>query len=362
MVCELCGSNDFTKEKGYWKCNYCDTKYSEEEAKKIVIDGPVITKSDLSTELENFSNLAEQYYSDGNMDQALVYFRRVLEIDPKNWRAVFYSGVCSSRVASFLEFKLVDSVAGMKNALNMLYEEHASEDEYKNFILEMLSVLLEVIQDFWSTSDSIYNQYWELESSTTELIQRLTVCVECFKFCLTVTTKYDLDPKKTQLPVAYNLVNCCIDVCLFRDYKLYYKGEEVVHKYKTSSDFREPYIEIYRETVELMKSIDPNVTPDQINAVGTKYQEKSEGCYVATAIYQTYDCPELWVLRRFRDNTLYHHYLGKKFIHFYYKVSPKLIIRFENSIHIKKTTKKFINRFVSLLILLGYSSEKYNGK
>ena len=29
--------------------------------------------------------------------------------------------------------------------------------------------------------------------------------------------------------------------------------------------------------------------------------DSSDGCYIATAVYGTYDCPELWVLRRFRD-------------------------------------------------------------
>ena len=28
------------------------------------------------------------------------------------------------------------------------------------------------------------------------------------------------------------------------------------------------------------------------------------GCYVATAVYGSYDCPEIWTLRRFRDKVL----------------------------------------------------------
>ena len=30
----------------------------------------------------------------------------------------------------------------------------------------------------------------------------------------------------------------------------------------------------------------------------------SQGCYVATCVYGSYDCPQVWTLRRFRDNTL----------------------------------------------------------
>ena len=29
-----------------------------------------------------------------------------------------------------------------------------------------------------------------------------------------------------------------------------------------------------------------------------------DGCYIATCVYGSYDCPEVWTLRRFRDDTL----------------------------------------------------------
>ena len=32
--------------------------------------------------------------------------------------------------------------------------------------------------------------------------------------------------------------------------------------------------------------------------------QNSGGCYVATCVYGSYDCPQVWTLRRFRDNTL----------------------------------------------------------
>ena len=31
---------------------------------------------------------------------------------------------------------------------------------------------------------------------------------------------------------------------------------------------------------------------------------KKQGCYVATCVYGSYDCPEVWILRRFRDESL----------------------------------------------------------
>ena len=36
IVCELCGSNDVIKQDGFYVCQHCGTKYSIEEAKKLI--------------------------------------------------------------------------------------------------------------------------------------------------------------------------------------------------------------------------------------------------------------------------------------------------------------------------------------
>ena len=42
------------------------------------------------------------------------------------------------------------------------------------------------------------------------------------------------------------------------------------------------------------------------------------GCYVATAVYGSYDCPEVWTLRRYRDYSLAETWYGRAFIKLYY--------------------------------------------
>lgn len=49
------------------------------------------------------------------------------------------------------------------------------------------------------------------------------------------------------------------------------------------------------------------------------------GCYVATCVYGSYDCPQVWTLRRFRDETLAATWYGRAFIRCYYAVSPALV-------------------------------------
>jgi hypothetical protein len=46
------------------------------------------------------------------------------------------------------------------------------------------------------------------------------------------------------------------------------------------------------------------------------------GCYIATAVYGSYDCDEVIKLRQFRDEYLAKSVLGQCFIRIYYKLSP----------------------------------------
>lgn len=45
IACEVCGSNQLIKEDGYFQCEFCGTKYSLDEARKLMVGGTVeITK------------------------------------------------------------------------------------------------------------------------------------------------------------------------------------------------------------------------------------------------------------------------------------------------------------------------------
>ena len=41
IVCEMCGSNDLLKKDNVFVCQSCGTKYSVEEAKKMMVEGKV---------------------------------------------------------------------------------------------------------------------------------------------------------------------------------------------------------------------------------------------------------------------------------------------------------------------------------
>lgn len=89
---------------------------------------------------------------------------------------------------------------------------------------------------------------------------------------------------------------------------------------------------------------------------------KKSGCYIATAVYGSYDCPEVWTLRRYRDNTLAKTWYGRAFIRTYYAVSPTLVKWFGNTAWFKKMWQGKLDRMVASLQEQGVESTPYEDK
>ena len=92
------------------------------------------------------------------------------------------------------------------------------------------------------------------------------------------------------------------------------------------------------------------------------YQPKKSGCYVATCVYGSYDCPQVWTLRRYRDYTLSETRYGRAFIKIYYAISPTLVKWFGNTNWFKKLWKKPLDKMVKSLNEQGVEDTKYNDK
>lgn len=83
------------------------------------------------------------------------------------------------------------------------------------------------------------------------------------------------------------------------------------------------------------------------------------GCYVATAVYGSYDCPEVRVLRRFRDQSLSRHWPGRAFISAYYRISPRLVCLFGARLRFSSTIRRPLDVLVQRLQEAGYSESPY---
>lgn len=104
--------------------------------------------------------------------------------------------------------------------------------------------------------------------------------------------------------------------------------------------------------------VDDKEAPPAAPAAATT-GEKKKGCYVATCVYGSYDCPEVWTLRRFRDTILSKHLLGRLFILIYYTFSPTIVKYFGNCKWFGKLWKKPLDKVVKKLVENGTENTPY---
>lgn len=95
LTCEMCGSTNIIKQDGVFVCQSCGTKYSIEEARKMMVEGTVdvtgTVKVDTTDELKNLYEIARRAKDTDNIEKAEKYYDMILVKDPNSWEAYFYT-------------------------------------------------------------------------------------------------------------------------------------------------------------------------------------------------------------------------------------------------------------------------------
>ena len=120
----------------------------------------------------------------------------------------------------------------------------------------------------------------------------------------------------------------------------------------------------FRDCISLQK-ITSNTAFDmsEININGDGGgSNKQGGCYVATCVYGSYDCPEVWTLRRYRDYTLASTWYGRVFIKTYYAISPTFVKWFGHTSWFKRLFKGKLDKMINKLQSQGVDATPYEDK
>lgn len=88
----------------------------------------------------------------------------------------------------------------------------------------------------------------------------------------------------------------------------------------------------------------------QLTNVNTGSGGSSGGnCYIATMAYGDYDHPQVIILRKFRDNVLCKSVLGRSFINFYYRFSPKIVEQLQGKDRLNKLIRLCLDQVVKII-------------
>lgn len=300
ITCEMCGGIDLVKTDGYFVCQNCGTKYTVEEAKKMMIEGTVdvqgTVKVDNSAFVEKYLANARRAYDKEDWEEVEKYYNLVEQNAPSNMEAVFFSAY-GKTMLSFTD-----------------------SDYYKR--QQKFTVLKKSI--------SVINDYYETTTEDKEAV--LTKIATAILQMFNVTYVYD---RQTGFGVGGDIWQ--------KDLMRGTKAAFVTELKQISEKHNDAYIQ------ELINKMEPPTS-------------SKSGCYVATAVYGSYDCPEVWTLRRFRDFTLAETWYGRAFIRTYYAISPTLVEWFGHTEWFKKMWKGKLDRMIKNLQENGVEDTPYEDK
>ena len=129
LTCDMCGGTDLIKQDGMFICQTCGTKYSVEEAKKMMIEGNVdvsgsTVKLDNTGNIENYYNIARNAYDAGNKAEAEQYCNKILEIDNNHYAAWLLKGKAAGWQSTVAHLRIDEAVNCFTKAL-----DNAPEDQ-----------------------------------------------------------------------------------------------------------------------------------------------------------------------------------------------------------------------------------------
>ena len=414
LKCEMCGGTDLIKHDGLFVCQSCGIKYSVEDAKKLMIDGPVdvsgsVIKIDNSGSIDNYLKMAERAYESSNNKETENYCNRIIEIEPNNYKALLLKGkaagwqstlanprveeaaYCFSEAMNNAPDEETDSVKeeinrefiGLSNALMKMrcnsYAEYPSEENatkisntliylyncfklivktglnYNGYAHTLASFIDDCFMVAWK--NEIWPDYWgdghPSDYDLERFMNRATYARSIIKSAIIADSDYD---KRLNIPRYQNLIYINNRIMEARSYTYDVQVGGYVTSKAVTVDAQQKYIDEIMGWHWKIKEIDPSyIVPQRPAPV-------KSGCYIATAVYGSYDCPEVWTLRRYRDFRLAETWYGRLFIHVYYALSPTMVKWFGKKNWFQKMWKKKLDRKVCRLQKKGYESTPYEDR
>lgn len=337
MKCPACGADielDDSREFGF--CNFCGTKVMQD---KIVVEHKGNVKIDNSDYVEKFLQNARRAKQKEDWEETEKYYNLVEQNEPTNIEAIFYSSYGKAR-------------------LSMVDNDIFKREQICNVLCNSISV----IDDNYNSKNSEENQ---------KIISKMNLDLfSMYGTSFVYTEKTDSYGGRSDnrnetyylfANMALHFIESLENIIKIDDQIIYWKI--IYEQYKYLSSNQGLTVESRNRNRDLAISVgnqihdkDPSFVVDDIEVA------KKSGCYVATAVYGSYDCPQVWTLRRYRDNTLAESWYGRAFIKTYYAVSPTIVKWFGETEWFNKMWRGKLDKMVEKLQSEGYENTTYSDK
>lgn len=288
--------------------------------------------------------MARSARASGDTTTAKRYYDMILEADPLNWEPMFYSVYYT--YATVKNGELASKTAEITRCLNttlVVVNKTADGEERARILRELKESVATVALILLSAS---INFYKSLPFSHADPQERFARAVLVGELLFTMGDALKQNDMAADANAIYK--QAITSVVSDANYAML-KG-------------RYPLTQQHIDTATAyIRAQEPEYNPIATQG-GAQAGSGCGGCYVATCVYGSYDCPEVWTLRRYRDDTLASTWYGRAFIRLYYAVSPTLVKWFGHTAWFKKMWRGTLDRMVKRLGEQGVENTPYVDK
>lgn len=342
LTCKSCGGK-MNKEGNVFVCEQCGEVYKNESVVKY---GNVEIRSKTSKtekvfseeqlkKLDNLYTVARRAKDDANSEQAEKYYDLVLQEDPNSWEAVYYTAYFNSiQTTVGHTASAANKLSNCLESVFNLIEEFVPCEEEAGCIAQIFTRTESIASMLYRSARNHYEKFKDTNGASFDYLNKCEAI-----YLLLCNLGDQLEKRFIDNPAIGNM---CATV-----------WKHAIDIRKTCTFYSEEskqQILLYAEKVKKYDSSYEGI------------QFKNGGCYVATCVYGSYDCPEVWTLRRFRDYSLDETWYGRAFIRTYYAISPTIVKWFGETEWFKKLWKGKLDKFVRKLNKKGYENTKYNDR
>jgi len=136
LQCEMCGSTNMLKQDGVFVCESCGTRYSVEEAKKMMaedtVDENAKADDDTSDDLDELYEKARNAKDSCDYELAYRLYKKILPLDPNGWDCNFYVDSCkveSSTIEQIIDWDYIESLLSHLADVIIMVDNGVADDE-----------------------------------------------------------------------------------------------------------------------------------------------------------------------------------------------------------------------------------------
>ena len=339
---KLCGScgGELEKDGNVYVCKQCGEVFKNEyavehgnvEVHKKVKKTAVNFSEEKTERLNNLYTIARRAKDNDDAGQAEKYYDMILAEDPNSWEAVYYTTYFN--VTQCVIRQISSAASKLENCLNSVFDlidEYAQDESAA--ITDVYMKTKSFADLLFSNAQSHYSRFRDTNGSLSEYFDR----------CIAISSL--LFELANQLEKRYINQPAIGTMCA----GAWKNGIKLRIKFPCDADTQNKIL-AYSEKIKKYDASYQGVT------------FKSGGCYVATCVYGSYNCPQVWTLRRYRDNTLAKTWYGRAFIHTYYAISPTIVKWFGNTTWFKKLWRGKLDKMVRKLNNKGVENTPYTDR